>query len=125
MQEPRNVKPLDPAKLQLASFAHQMWHIDLRTHRCVDGSPGTLDHIFNPASWVKMVDKMKVGDLVRVCGANFDFDISVVWVGAGGIGMRHFPHNPPFVREAFERVQREELELRSAINHRELGGVLQ
>jgi hypothetical protein len=122
----QTMKPLEAAEYKLAQFVNKAWCIDLRTHRCVDNTPATVNNIFNPSCWVKMVGIMEVGDTVRVMkGAECDFDVSVVWIGAGGIGMRLLPHQPSFVQGAFERAQCEQLAMQTAMNQRELGGALQ
>jgi hypothetical protein len=123
----KQCKTLDASKLTSAEFAHRTLFVNLDDPRCTEGGQASLEDAFKPAFWRKMVGKIKPGDLVRLegshNGAQYSFEVSAVWVGAGGIGMRAFPHKPQFVQEAFDRVQREELELRSVINQHELGGV--
>jgi hypothetical protein len=129
--KPEKLQPMTPARLDLEGFSNQTWILDLAHHKCVDGSKATLAHIWHPPAWSKTaaLGKIKVGDLVRVRdgGDGCDFEVSVVWVGAGGIGVRLFPHRPRFVDEAFAKVQREQFEIQAALNEKQLGlgGVVQ
>jgi hypothetical protein len=78
----------NPLELQHAGQRYTTWIVDCDVHARLTGEPCTFQDLLTPTFWSRNTDRLKVGDQLRVVRENeFDCELSVRWVGPGGVGV--------------------------------------
>jgi hypothetical protein len=104
--------PRAPTPLRKEEHVATSWFIDLDEHARLTGEDITFEDTLKPVFWSRNVDRIKVGDLLRVHkDGEIDCRLIATWIGPHGVGVKVFGAavGSPFYNElkAIETAQRE------------------